>query len=93
MSYSFELRGADKDAVKNSLKAKWDEICQYQPEHEVDRALAEKAAVDAVELLPVEPEMDIFLSCYGSIYIEIRSEQKKLRTFNMSVSVGLTSRG
>lgn len=93
MSYSFELRAPDKLGVKEMLSNKWDEIVEFQPEHQADRLAASAAARSALDLLPAEPGMDIVMSCHGSISrTPVAGGDHKLNHVNMSVTVGYINR-
>ena len=67
MSYSFIIKAATKDAAKESVMAKFNEIVDQQPFHARDRVavLANVGAV--IDLLTDDDTKDISVSCNGYV--------------------------
>lgn len=57
MSYSFNVRAADKAAARAAITAELDKVVAQQPVHAADRAQAEANALAALEILP-DPTAD-----------------------------------
>lgn len=68
MSYSFNVRAADKADARAKVAAELDKVVASQPIHEIDRAQAEAAAEAFLSLLG-EPgaQQEISVSVSGSI--------------------------
>lgn len=52
MSYSFNVRAADKAAARAAIAAELDKVVEQQPVHEADRAQAETNASSALDVIP-----------------------------------------
>jgi hypothetical protein len=65
MSYSFNVKAANKAAAKEAMAAKFDEIVGQQPIHARDRAAALANAGTVIDLLADDDTKDITVSCNG----------------------------
>lgn len=65
MSFSFNVRGADKAEVKQMLSAKLDDTVAQQPIHEADRAAIQSAAEAHLDLLADSDDHDFNLTVNG----------------------------
>ena len=52
MSYSFNVRAADKAAARAAITAELDKVVEQQPIHSADRAQAEVNANGALDVIP-----------------------------------------
>jgi hypothetical protein len=88
MSYSFNVRGADKAAARAAAVAELDKVVEQQPIHEADRNLAEKTAGGVLELIgdPADGQ-EISLSVAGSIYKSHETEAFGGCSLNVNVSL------
>ena len=57
MSYSFNVRAADKAAARASITAEFDKVVEQQPIHEADRSQAQANACQALDVVP-DPAAD-----------------------------------
>jgi len=67
MSYSFNVRGANKAEAKAAVAAKFAEIVQQQPIHARDAAAVQANADNAIDLLNDDDTRDISVSVNGSL--------------------------
>ena len=67
MSYSFQVRGATKAAVKLLVAAKLVEAVAAQACHERDQAQAQAAADAFIDLVVDDETKDIAVACSGSL--------------------------
>lgn len=66
MSYSFGIQASDKEAAKQAVAAKFDEmVLPHQPIHQRDRAAVLANAGAAIDLLADDDSKDIAVSCNG----------------------------
>lgn len=80
MSYSFNIRAADKAAAKEAVAAKFDEIIGQQPIHARDRAAVLSNANAVIDLLADDDTQDVSVSCNG--YVSWSSGAAETAAFN-----------
>lgn len=86
MSYSFNVRAKTRADVTDAIKSKLDEVVALQSIHDADRALAEKTANDALDLI-ADPsdDMEFSVSMNGSCW----SHDGILQSVSLGVNVGV----
>ena len=67
MSYSFTVRGADKQAAKDAVKAAFDKVVEQQPIHARDRDVMLANAAAVIDLLGDDADRDIAVNCSGYV--------------------------
>lgn len=68
MSYSFNVKAADKAAAKVAVEAKFDEtVVAQQPVHARDRAAVLANANTVIDLLADDETKDVSVSCNGYV--------------------------
>jgi hypothetical protein len=68
MSYSFNVRGADKEAARAAVAAELDKVVAQQPIHEADRDQAAAAADAMLDLIPDPAEgEEVSVTVNGSL--------------------------
>lgn len=68
MSYSFNVRAADKAAARAAIAAELDKVVDQQPIHAADRDQAEANAAAALDVIPEPGEgQDISVSVNGYV--------------------------
>jgi hypothetical protein len=67
MSYSFNIKAANKAAAKETVATKFDEITAQQPIHARDRAAVLANANTVIDLLADDDTKDISVSCHGHL--------------------------
>lgn len=68
MSYSFNVKAADKAAAKEAVAAKFDEmVVAQQPIHARDRAAVLANANTVIDLLADDDTKDVSVSCNGYV--------------------------
>lgn len=67
MSYSFTVRGANKDEVIRAADAELINVVDSQPTHKHDKAAAKAAVIAYVELLTVPDGKEIEVRVSGSL--------------------------
>lgn len=86
MSYSFNIRAADKAAAKAAVAAEMAKVVETQPDHAVDQAAALAVAGTQIDLLKDEPDMDVAVSMNGSIGWIAQPSAQNLTTASVGVS-------
>lgn len=93
MSYSFQVKAADKASAKAAVEAKFDEVISTQPVHARDRAVVLANANAIVDLLADDDSKDVLVSCNG--YVSWPSgavEDAQLNSAAVSASAGYAAR-
>ncbi|MDY0748491.1 hypothetical protein SNE35_28585 [Paucibacter sp. R3-3] len=67
MSYSFEVRAANKALAKLGVSAELDKVAAGQPSHARDRVQAQAAADTFIELLDEDEGRDVKVVMSGSL--------------------------
>lgn len=67
MSYSFNVKAADRSAAKSAVEAKFDEVISQQPIHARDRAAVLANASAVIDLLGDDDTKDVSVSCNGYV--------------------------
>lgn len=67
MSYSFNVRGANKAAAKEAVAMKFAEVVAGQLVHEKDQAAVLSNAGAAIDLLADDDTKDVSVSCNGYV--------------------------
>lgn len=67
MSYSFSVVAPSKSEAVTLVAVELDRVVVAQPVHAADRAAAQATADALIGLLREEPDMDVRVSCWGSI--------------------------
>lgn len=88
MSYSFNVRAADKATVLDHVSAQFDSIVSGQPIHTTDRDAASDAVASVLELVPGNDESDFSVSVSGSIM----TTNDVVTAIGVSVNVSLVAR-
>lgn len=88
MSYSFNVRAANKAEAKAAISSRFDEVVTQQPVHAADKDQAQAAAHAFVDLLPeVTDGREICVSVGGYLSgIWEGSDIKELSTASFSVT-------
>jgi hypothetical protein len=67
MSYSFQVKAANKPAAKAAVAAEFDKVVQSQPVHSRDKAQALANANAVIDLLGEDDSKDVSVSCNGYV--------------------------
>lgn len=67
MSYSFNVKAADKHAAKAAVDVAFSSIVASQPIHERDRAAVRANADAVIDLLADDDTKDVSVSCNGHV--------------------------
>ena len=88
MSYSFQAKGATKEAALKDVSDKFDKVVEQQPVHAADKGAAMLASAGVVDLVgePAEGE-EIRVNVSGSLQWTGPDEDR--RFLGASVSVGV----
>lgn len=65
MSYSFNARGANKEAAKAAVAAEFEKVVECQTIHAKDKAAVLANAGAAIDLLADDRDADISVTCNG----------------------------
>ncbi|MBB2915875.1 hypothetical protein [Cupriavidus alkaliphilus] len=94
MSYSFNVRAANKDEAKTAVEVEFEKVVAGQPVHARDRAAVLANAYAAIDLLGDDDSKDIGVTCAG--YVSWQSaeppESVPLTSASISASAGYVSR-
>lgn len=93
MSYSFQVKAPTKDAAKEAVAAKFDEIIAQQPIHARDRAAVLANANAVIDLLADNDAKDVLVSCNGYVSWPAGGvEDAQLNSAAVSASAGYADR-
>jgi len=92
MSYSFNVRGADKADAAMKVAAELDKVVAGQPNHAADRSQAEAAVASFIGVLGDDPEMEVQVSVNGSLGWYGSSDPTALTNAAISISASLVKR-
>lgn len=93
MSYSFNVRGATKDAAKAMVAAELDKVAAMQHCHAADKAQAERAAASFIDILPEDADKDVVVNMSGSLSgIWTGSDITRITGANVSIYASLSDR-
>lgn len=67
MSYSFNIKAANKHAAKSAVDIEFSNVVARQPIHERDRAAVRVNANAVIDLLADDDTKDISVSCNGYV--------------------------
>ncbi|MCW5666477.1 MAG: hypothetical protein KIT35_21815 [Piscinibacter sp.] len=67
MSYSFTVRAATREAVKDLVRAEMEKVLALQPSHQIDIEHALANAMGAIDLVPEDSERDLVVTCNGYV--------------------------
>jgi hypothetical protein len=92
MSFSFNVTAKDKAAAKEAVRAEFEKVLQYQPDHEYDKALVFATADAYIDLIVDDDTMDVTVSVNGSLGWRHGTEPHEYTSSNVGVSVWYTTR-
>jgi hypothetical protein len=94
MSYSFNIRAANKADAKAAVEVKFDEVIAGQPVHARDRAAVLANAYAVIDLLGDDDAKDISVTCGGYVSWQTAEppESVPLSSASVSASAGYVSR-
>lgn len=92
MSYSFQVRGTDKQSVKDSVFTEFTKVCDQQKEHALDAEAANAAAGKFIDMLADDPEKSIAVVVSGSLSWSDHDGVRSFTAANLSINAGLVAR-
>lgn len=92
MSYSFTVRGENKNQVKAKIVAEITKVVESQPIHVHDRQEALSTACAFVDLLPVDDTKDVSISVNGTIGWSGETGNPHLTSASISLTAALLAR-
>jgi hypothetical protein len=91
MSYSFSIKAATKDAAKNAVVAKFQEmVLPTQPIHHRDAAAIYANANAVIDLLADDDTKDVAVSCNGYVSWVVHGDVTEVPLNSVSVSCSAT---
>jgi SHS2 domain-containing protein len=93
MSYSFQVKAATKEAAKEAVTAKFDEVVASQPVHARDRAAVLANANTVIDLLADDDSKDVSVSVNGFVSWSTGTiEEAQFNTASVCCSAGHANR-
>jgi len=84
MSFSFQVRAADKDALREAISVELDKVVAAQPVHAADKPLVAVVAGAYLDLIGYDESQDLVAHVNGSITV---TDGKGVSQANVGVSV------
>lgn len=88
MSYSFSVQGATKAEAEQKVRDELVKVVEQQPVHKADCDQVFEAAASFIKLLADDPDRDVAVSMYGSIW----QSDAGVQSANVNVSVSFSPR-
>ena len=92
MSYSFSVRGVNKEEAMERVAAVLDEVVAGQPIHARDREAALAAVSAFVNVLPVDETRDVSVYVSGSVSWTGLSPNESIMSAGVNVSASLVAK-
>lgn len=94
MSYSFNVRAANKEGAKTAVQVEFEKVVAGQPVHARDRAAALANAYAVIDLIADDDTKDITVSCAGYVSWQTAEppESVPLSAASITASAGHISR-